>query len=38
MIKIGITGSVASGKSTVAKILSRGIYPIFSADKIVKKI
>ena len=38
MIKIGITGSVASGKSTVAKILSRGIYPIFSADNEVKKI
>ena len=35
MIKIGITGSLASGKSTVAKLMSRGRYPIFSADKLV---
>ncbi len=35
MIKIGITGSLASGKSTVAKLLSRGRHPIFNADKIV---
>ena len=38
MIKIGITGSLASGKSTVAKLMSRGRYPIFSADKIVGDI
>ena len=38
MIKIGITGSVASGKSTVAKILASRKYPIFDADKEVKKI
>ena len=38
MIKIGITGSLASGKSTVAKIVSSGKYPIFDADKTVKKI
>ena len=38
MIKIGITGSLASGKSTVAKIISSGKYPLFDADKIVKKI
>ena len=38
MIKIGITGSVASGKSTVAKILSSRRYPVFDADKEVKKI
>ncbi len=36
MLKIGITGSLASGKSTVAKLISRNRYPIFSADKIVK--
>ena len=36
MIKIGITGSLASGKSTVAKLMSRNRYPIFSADKTVK--
>ncbi len=38
MIKIGITGSIASGKSTVSKILSRKKYPIFDADYEVKKI
>ena len=38
MIKIGITGSLASGKSTVAKIISSGKYPLYNADKAVKKI
>ena len=38
MIKIGITGSLASGKSTVAKIISSNKYPLFDADKVVKKI
>ena len=38
MIKVGITGSLASGKSTVGKIISSGKYPLFDADKIVKKI
>ena len=38
MIKIGITGSLASGKSTVAKIISSRKYPIFDADKAVSKI
>ena len=38
MIKIGITGSLASGKSTVAKIISSRKYPIFDADKAVNKI
>ena len=37
MIKIGITGSLASGKSTVAKIISRK-YPLFSADTAVKDL
>jgi dephospho-CoA kinase len=32
---IGITGSIASGKSTVAKLIARKKYPLFSADKIV---
>ena len=35
MIKIGVTGSLASGKSTVAKFISRGKYPLFNADDIV---
>ena len=38
MNKIGITGSIASGKSSVAKILSKNNYPIFDADLEVKKI
>ena len=38
MIKIGITGSLASGKSTVAKMISSGKYPLYNADKAVKKI
>ena len=38
MIKIGITGSLSSGKSTVAKIIASKKYPLFDADKSVKKI
>lgn len=38
MIKIGITGALASGKSTVAKLISEKKYPIFSADTVVKKL
>ena len=38
MIKIGITGSIASGKTTASKILSFKKGPLFSADKEVKKL
>ena len=38
MIKIGLTGSLASGKSTAAKYISNSKYPLFSADKEVQKI
>ena len=38
MIKIGITGSLASGKSTVAKLMSKKKYPIFDADKVVTNL
>ena len=38
MIKIGITGSIASGKTTVSKILSLKSGPLFSADQVVKKL
>ena len=38
MIKIGVTGLLSSGKTTVSKILSKKKYPIFSADKEVKKL
>ena len=36
-MKIGITGSISSGKSTATKFISKGIYPCFSADKVIKK-
>ena len=35
MIAIGITGSIASGKSTVSQFIARKKYPLFSADKVV---
>ena len=38
MIKIGITGSIASGKTTASKILSKKKGPLFSADLEVKKL
>ena len=38
MIKIGITGSVASGKTAASKILSLSRGPLFSADKAVKEL
>ena len=38
MIKIGITGSIASGKTTASKILSYKRGPLFSADVVVKKL
>ena len=37
MIKVGITGSLASGKTTASKILSFRRGPLFSADKTVKE-
>ena len=36
MKKIGITGSIASGKTTASKILSSKKGPLFSADVVVK--
>ena len=38
MIKIGLTGSIASGKTTASKIISKRKGPLFSADKVVKKL
>ena len=38
MIKIGITGSLSSGKTTASKILSYRRGPLFSADKVVKEL
>ena len=37
MKKIGITGSLASGKTTASKILSKKRGPLFSADDVVRK-
>ncbi len=38
MIKVGITGSIASGKTTVAKMFAGKKYPLFDADNEVRKI
>ena len=38
MIKIGITGSLASGKTTASRILSHKRGPLFSADVEVQKL
>ena len=38
MLKIGITGSLASGKTTASRILSKKYGPLFSADKAVKEL
>ena len=38
MIKIGITGSIASGKTTASKIISNKRGLLFSADSVVKKL
>ena len=38
MIKIAITGSLASGKTTASKILSSSRGPLYSADKVVKNL
>ena len=38
MIKVGITGSLASGKTTASKILSFKRGPLFIADKAVKEL
>ena len=35
---IGITGSIASGKTTVAHIMANKKYPLFSADTIVSSL
>ncbi len=38
MKKIGITGSLASGKTSACKILSAKAGPLFNADNVVSKI
>ena len=38
MIKVGITGSIGSGKTTSSKFLSYKNGPLFSADRVVRKL
>jgi dephospho-CoA kinase len=38
MIKLGITGSIATGKSTISKIFKRLKIDVFNADDIVHKL
>ena len=38
MYKIGITGSIGTGKSTIAGMFSKFNIPIFDADKEIKAI
>lgn len=38
MLKIGLTGGIASGKSTVAKMISNYHIPIVDADKIARQV
>ena len=38
MIKIGITGSLSSGKTTASKFLSNKNRPLFSADLAVREL
>ena len=38
MKRIGITGSLASGKTTASRILAKKNGPLFSADDVVKKL
>ena len=35
---IGITGSIASGKSTVAQLIAKKKYPLFNADNVVSNL
>ena len=38
MIKIGITGSIGAGKTTIANIFTLFKIPVFDADQEIKKI
>ena len=38
MTVIGVTGSIASGKTTVANLMARKKNPLFSADNFVSNL
>lgn len=38
MIKVGLTGGIGSGKSTVAKLIEKKGYPVFYSDDVAKSI
>lgn len=38
MIKVGVTGGIGSGKSTVCSIISAMGYPVFNADLVARQI
>ena len=38
MLRVGITGGIGSGKSTVCKIISAMGYPVYNADIEAKKL
>ena len=38
MTVIGITGSIASGKTTVAQLVAKKKYPLFNADRVVLRL
>ena len=38
MIRVGLTGGIATGKSTVAKLLRAAQYPVIDADQVARDI
>ena len=38
MIKIGLTGGICSGKSTISKLLKDASFSIIDADNIAKEV
>ena len=38
MIKIGLTGGLATGKTTISSFLKKKRFPVHESDKVVRKI